>query len=179
MKAKELRDMSEEEAVVAAQSVTRVPIYFILEDVLDTYNIGGLFRLADALAISKMYLCGDCEVPPNHKIKKASVGTYKVVPWEYKETAKAAIDILRDQYAKDLQVVAIEQDSRSKDYRNIIYRSPVVFIAGNETDGVKKQTLDICNSIAEIPMRGTNTSLNVIVATSIVSYYAIDQLQKT
>jgi tRNA G18 (ribose-2'-O)-methylase SpoU len=72
--------------------IKRFPIYFILENVYDTYNIGGLFRLADALAIEKIYLCGECETPPNHKIKKASVGTDKVVSWEYKQTSALAIE---------------------------------------------------------------------------------------
>ena len=95
LNAKELRDVKEEDIVDKLKTIKRRPTYFILENIYDTYNIGGLFRLADALAIEKIYICGESEIPPNSKIKKASIGTYKVVPWEYKKTAKEAIEELR------------------------------------------------------------------------------------
>ncbi len=95
LNAKELRDVDEKEVADKLKLIKRRPIYFILENIYDTYNIGGLFRLADALAIEKIYLCGEMEVPPNSRIKKASIGTYKVVPWEYKKTAGEAIEELR------------------------------------------------------------------------------------
>ncbi len=172
LKARELREVSEDVALQKSKLVVRVPLYLILEDVYDTYNIGGLFRLADALAASEIYLCGDCEIPPNHKIKKASVGTYKVVTWKYLKTASDAIAELRLKTKNKIQIVGVEQDSRSKDYREIQYSSPLALVVGNETSGVKKKTLDLCDLVAEIPMYGINTSLNVIVATSIVAYFA-------
>src|SRR5437773_9452460 len=95
LNAKELRTVEEKEAVERAKKLVRRPLYLILENIYDTYNIGGLFRLADALAIEKIYLCGQTEIPPNAKIKKASIGTYKVVPWEYKKTAREAVQDLR------------------------------------------------------------------------------------
>src|SRR3989339_1327760 len=95
LNAKELRDVKEVDIVEKLKTIKRRPMYFILENIYDTYNIGGLFRLADALAIEKMYICGESEIPPNSKIKKASIGTYKVVPWEYRKTAKEAIDDLK------------------------------------------------------------------------------------
>ncbi len=96
LNARELRDLEEKKAKGEMGEVRRNPIYFILENIYDTYNIGGLFRLADALAVEKIYLCGQMETPPNHKIKKASIGTYKVVNWKYCKTAKEAIDDLKN-----------------------------------------------------------------------------------
>ncbi len=95
LNAQQLRDLEEQHAIGEVRTIRRNPIYFILENIYDTYNIGGLFRLADALAIEKMYLCGDTEIPPNSRIKKASIGTYKVVDWQYKKTVKEAISEVR------------------------------------------------------------------------------------
>ena len=95
LNAKELRTVDEKDISDKLKSIKRRPIYFILENIYDTYNIGGLFRLADALSIEKMYICGQSEIPPNSKIKKASIGTYKVVPWEYCKTAADAIKKLK------------------------------------------------------------------------------------
>ena len=69
LNAKELRTVDESIVKEQTAHIVRHPIYFILENVYDTYNIGGLFRLADAIGVSKMYLCGQMEIPPNSKIK--------------------------------------------------------------------------------------------------------------
>ena len=65
--------------------IKRNPIYLVCDRVLDTYNIGSLFRLADAIAAEKIYLCGDMEYPPSSRIHKSAVGTEVWVPWEKKE----------------------------------------------------------------------------------------------
>ena len=44
--------------------IKRNPIYLVLDNVIDTYNIGSMFRLADAIAAEKIYICGDTEYPP-------------------------------------------------------------------------------------------------------------------
>jgi len=47
--------------------IKRNPIYFVLDQVIDTYNIGSLFRLADAVAVTKMYHCGQMKYPPSSR----------------------------------------------------------------------------------------------------------------
>src|SRR3990167_2696484 len=83
-------------------------IYIVLDNVLDTYNVGAIFRLADAVSAKKVYLCGQTETPPNHKIKKASINTTEWVEWEYAETAVSAVKSLKLK-VKSLQIIAIEQ----------------------------------------------------------------------
>ena len=61
---------------------SRQKIYIILDNVLDTYNIGSVFRLADAVGAKKILLCSGSETPPNHRIKKSSVGTWQWEEWE-------------------------------------------------------------------------------------------------
>lgn len=191
LNAKELRGVNENEIAGRLETIKRRPIYFILENIYDTYNIGGLFRLADALAIEKIYLCGEMEVPPNSRIKKASIGTYKVVPWEYKKTAVEAISELRssDQWivtsdwnkSKNkslttnhqslITVIAVEQHPTSIPYQKANYSLPLALILGNESYGVTDETLSLVDQIVEIPMWGINKSLNVIVSAAIVSYW--------
>ena len=166
LNAQELRNLDENTKL----DIKRHPIYFILDNVYDTYNIGGLFRLADALAIEKMYLCGVSDIPPNPKIKKASIGTYKVVPWEYKKNTEEAIEDLRSEH-KNIQIIAVEQNEKSKPFDEIIYSLPVALIFGNETSGVSPEVIKKCDVCAEIPMWGINKSLNVIISAGIVSYF--------
>ena len=183
LNAKQLREVEEDEELAKRVSqLKRQPIFFILENVYDTYNIGGIFRLADAIGVEKLYICGQTEIPPNHKIKKASIGTYKVVPWEYKPTAKDVIDELRARFSqiedpsnrgeKSISIYAVEQSDHSIPYTDAPYTLPLALILGNETYGVLPETLDLVDHIVEIPMWGINKSLNVIVSAAIVAYYA-------
>src|SRR3989344_9184016 len=88
--------------------IKRSDIYIVLDNVLDTYNIGSIFRLADAVVAKKIYLCGGTETPPNHRIKKASINTTEVVEWEYCESAVEAIEKCKVQSERVLQIVAVE-----------------------------------------------------------------------
>ena len=157
------------------QSLVRKPIVMILENVYDTFNIGGIFRLADALGVAKIYLCGETTTPPNSRIHKASCGTYKVVPWTYCKTARDAI--VNFQTSKEWEgvkkIIAIEQSPASLPYTSIHPSYPLALVVGNETNGITLETLALCDTTVEIPMWGINKSLNVIVSASIVSYHFI------
>ena len=176
LNAKELRDVKEEDIIDKLKTIKRRPMYFILENIYDTYNIGGLFRLADALSIEKIYICGESEIPPNSKIKKASVGTYKVVPWEYCKSASEAIADLRSKIKNKkskIKIIAVEQVKHSIPYTKADYSTPIALILGNETSGITEETLKLADQVVEIPMWGINKSLNVIVSAAIVSYWAL------
>src|SRR6185437_9490356 len=123
------------------KKIKRNPVYIIVDNVLDTYNIGAIFRLADAVAVEKVYLCGGTETPPHHRIKKASINTTEWVPWEYKKTALDAINELRKN-VHDIQIISVEQNDRSVPYDEIAYTFPVALIIGHETDGVSQEAME-------------------------------------
>lgn len=175
LNAKQLRDADPEEIKKRLKEIKRRPLFFILENIYDTYNIGGMFRLADALNVGKIFLCGQTETPPNHKIKKASIGTDKIVPWEYKKNALLAVEELRQQ-EKGIKIYAVEQSASSLDYQKACYEAPLALILGNETFGVTPETLAAVDQTVVIPMYGINRSLNVIVAAAIVSYWVSQKL---
>ena len=156
------------------KKLTKNPIYIILDNVLDTYNIGAIFRLADATSVEKVIICGESETPPNHRIKKASINTTEWVNWEYEENALKAIKSLRVK-VKNLQVIAIELSSNSVPYEKIDYKFPVALVVGHESDGVSKEVLKEADKIAELPMFGVNISLNVMVSLGIVLYKVIEK----
>lgn len=157
-------------------SITKYPIFIVLDNVLDTYNIGSIFRLADAVAVQKIYICGESLTPPHTRIKKASVNTWQWVDWEYAENAVDAVSKLRTQIPK-LKIVAVEQDARSKRFDQVKYELPSALVVGNETHGVSKEVLDMADLIVELPMFGINTSLNVMVSCGIVLYKIVQQSQ--
>lgn len=152
------------------------PIYLVLDNVLDTYNIGSVFRLGDAIAAEKIYICGEhSEYPPSSRIHKAAVGTEEWVAWEHSDSVIQSISELKKQ---GVQIVAVEQDSRSIPYTLLPtnLRLPVALVVGHETTGVSKEVLDMADLIVEMPMFGINKSINVWGSLAIISYKVIESL---
>jgi tRNA G18 (ribose-2'-O)-methylase SpoU len=154
------------------QLIKRQPFVLVLDNVLDTYNIGCFFRLADALAAQKIFLCGSVVTPPNIKIHRSSIGTWKWVPWQH---FSSTLDCLKSLKSQGYQIVACEQSSKSFDYRKAKYKKPVALVLGNESDGVGESVLKKCDLSVEIPMFGVNRSLNVLVAASVLSYSIVTE----
>ncbi|OGC92443.1 hypothetical protein A3D85_00770 [Candidatus Amesbacteria bacterium RIFCSPHIGHO2_02_FULL_47_9] len=175
MNAKQLRVTKPTESEL--EKIERKPIYLVLDNVLDTYNIGSIFRLADAVAAREVILCGGTERPPSSRIHKAAVGTEEWVPWRYFDTAREAIVELR-RVSHELCVIAIEQDPRSTKILSfklqISNLQPVALVLGHETEGISKEVLDMADVIVEIPMYGVNKSLNVHVAAAVVVYKILE-----
>ncbi len=157
------------------KTIKRNPIYLVLDRVIDTYNIGSLFRLGDAIAAEKLYICGDTEYPPSSRIHKAAVGTEEWVPWEKRSTALEAIQELKE---KGVQIVAVEQSPASVSYSILPtkLKFPCAIIVGNETDGISKEVLDAADITIELPMFGVNKSFNVWGSAAITAYKVLESL---
>lgn len=177
LNAKELRTMEVDPAI--ATSLPKNPITIVCDNVLDTYNVGSIFRLADAVAAQKVILCGATLTPPNSRIKKASINTTGWVDWEYAETAVGVLSRMKQENPK-LSIVAVEQDERSKPFYKVTYEFPLAIVVGHETTGVTREVLDMADMIVEMPMWGINTSLNVMVSAGIILYEIMKQrMQQT
>lgn len=153
--------------------IHRRPLYIVLDNVMDTYNIGSIFRLADAVAAREVILCGGSEMPPSSRIHKAAVGTEEWVPWQYFPSAKTALLGLKSQVS-GLKVIVVEQDPMAILLTDLKIRvsdvQPVTVVVGHETKGVSKEVLSMADVIVEIPMSGINKSLNVHVSAAVVLY---------
>jgi tRNA G18 (ribose-2'-O)-methylase SpoU len=145
----------------------------ILPDIRSAINVGAIFRTADAIGISKIYLTGWTPRPTDKfgriqkDIAKSALGAETWIPWEYKKTLIPLITYLKkDGYT----IIAIEQDDRAIDYRKIKKEDKVAIIMGPEVTGLSKNILDKCDIIVEIPMYGKKESLNVSVACGVALF---------
>lgn len=139
----------------------------ILDNIRSTYNVGAIFRTADAAGISKIYLSGYTPAPVDKfgrkrkDIAKSALGAEETVVWEsVKNTEKIVKELKKQKY----KIIAIEQSEDSKDYKKIKVGPKTAFILGTEVTGLSKKTLSLCDIVAEIPMKGNKESLNVSVA---------------
>ncbi len=146
----------------------------ILDNVRSAHNVGSIFRTADALGVSKLYLCGITPVPDgigsraNRDIAKTALGAEQTVVWERK---KRSADAIRQCKKDGYRIVALEQDARSVDVRKFRINKPVALVLGTEVSGISKRVLERCDTIVQIPMLGSKESLNVSVAFGVAGYW--------
>lgn len=149
----------------------------VLHDIRSVFNVGALFRTADAVGITHVILSGFSPTPIDRfgraraDFAKCSLGSEKTVSWEYVKTPVTKIKKLK---TRGFKVVGVEQDKSSIDYKKIKKTKKMVFILGTETTGISKSLLKLCDTIVEIPMQGMKESLNVSVAGGIVLYRVLD-----
>lgn len=152
----------------------------IIHDVRSVVNVGAMFRTADAVGIDKIYLTGYTPAPVDRfgrkrgDLAKSALGAEDFVLWEQKKSLPA---LMRSLKREKFQIVAIEQDENSIDYRKLkshkLKAKKLAFIVGPEVTGISKNILDKCDVIVEIPMKGKKESLNVSVACGVVLFAII------
>jgi len=144
--------------------------FVICDNIRSLENIGSIFRTADALGVTKIFLCGIAGTPPNHKISKTALGAEKTIPFEYHKQTWRLIKKLKKE---KVFVVALEQSSKSIEYTKLKSNFPMALVIGNEVNGVSKKTLDLADKTIYLPMHGKKESLNVSVAFGVAGYEII------
>lgn len=152
----------------------RFPVVTVLENIRSLYNVGSLFRAADAVRIAYMYLCGYTPHPPRKEIEKTALGSSESVPWEHSTKTASVIRMLKNQ---GFTIAALEHTTASVSYYSYEYSYPLCVVVGNEVEGISNEVLSLCDVALEIPMFGIKHSLNVAVAYGIVVYHAVMQYQ--
>ncbi|MBQ8710625.1 MAG: RNA methyltransferase [Bacteroidaceae bacterium] len=84
----------------------KMPLIVVLDDVRSMYNVGSVFRTADAFRVEAIYLCGITAQPPHPEIHKTALGAEDTVAWQYFPTALDAVHALKQQ---GYTVYSIEQ----------------------------------------------------------------------
>ncbi|MFA5392623.1 MAG: TrmH family RNA methyltransferase [Candidatus Paceibacterota bacterium] len=143
----------------------------ILDNIRSTYNVGAIFRTADAAGVLKIYLCGITPSPPNPKISKVALGAEKFIPFEKIKNTWRLLEELKDE---NYFLISIEQGKNSKDIfkitSKILKRKKIALILGPEVKGLSSKILKRTNLQLEIPMHGKKESLNVAVAFGVAVY---------
>lgn len=149
----------------------KTPVIAVLENIRSAYNVGSVFRTADAFLLEAIYITGYTCTPPHKEIKKTALGAEDTVEWKYFANAAEAIVILKEQGYK---VYAVEQVVNSIALQNLSLsaKEKVAFVFGNEVSGVESSTIALCDECVEIPQFGTKHSLNIATAAGVVLWEA-------
>ncbi len=164
-------DLYEEHKAPRFSACPGVPrIEVLLDNIRSVYNVGSIFRTADAAGIARLHLCGITPTPEHPRLKKTALGADESIPWDYSSNGLFAA---ADLQARGLRLWALEGGDRSEPIFSCapdLSLGPVGLVIGNEVCGVDPAIISLCERVLGIPMQGVKTSLNTAVAFGIAVF---------
>ncbi|MFT6440796.1 MAG: tRNA G18 (ribose-2'-O)-methylase SpoU [Salibacteraceae bacterium] len=159
------------------KSAEKFPVVVVLDNIRSAFNIGSIFRTADALAIESVYLCGITATPPHREIYKTALGASESVDWKYFQNTMDSISALKK---NGFIILSLEQVEDSLMLDNFISTkdSKYAVVVGNEVDGVMQEVIESSDVCIEIPQYGTKHSYNVSVSAGIALWDIIGKIKR-
>lgn len=139
-------------------------IHLIAHDIRSRENVGALFRLSDALGVTKLWLTGYTAAPPDEKIHKTALGAEAWVPFE---AVLSIDDVLRRLEQEGIPCYALEKTEGAMTLPEAPDVDCLALLLGTETTGVPASLLERCVGVIQIPQVGKKESLNVSMAAAI------------
>ena len=134
----------------------------VIDGVVDTTNIGAIFRSAAALGIDAVLLTPTSCDPLNRRAVRVSMGSVFLVPWTWLDTYSTLHDL-----GFKTAAMALTDDSISLDDPRLKAEERLAIIMGTEGDGLPKQTIAEADYVVRIPMKHQVDSLNVAAAAAV------------
>ncbi|MFN8551783.1 MAG: TrmH family RNA methyltransferase [Candidatus Obscuribacterales bacterium] len=149
----------------------------LVEDVRSLWNVGSIFRSADGAGFGQLFLSGITGCPPRKEIAKTSLGAEDHLVWSY---FLSAVDVIPELKKAGVLIVGLERNQQSIDLEQTLstdkLQTPLCLIVGNEVTGLSVESLDLCDVVCHLPMRGFKESLNVAVAFGVAAYLLSSKL---
>lgn len=150
----------------------RMPSFALLDNIRSVWNVGSIFRTADAVGLGGLYLCGMTATPPRKDMEKTALGATLTVPWDFWQNSLDCAHRVKDQ---GMALVALEQAPGARDWQELDFPFPHCFVVGHEVSGVSTDILKLADEVVEIPMAGVKHSLNVAVSFGVLAFQIRNQ----
>ena len=145
----------------------QIKLAVLLQDWEDPYNVGGMFRVADACGLDEIILSGRSPEPGHPQVSVTSLGNHRRVAWRnLGRNEDAAASLVSEGYV----LIAVEIAEGAVNYKDCAYPEKVCLVLGNEARGVYGSVMKHCTAAVMIPMAGKGRSLNVHVAGAVVAF---------
>ena len=143
----------------------------VLENVVDSTNVGAIIRSAAALGIDAVLLTPSCCDPLNRRAVRVSMGTVFQIPWAYigeqpADWPSPGLDWLNELGFKTA-AMALREDSVSIDDEGLAAEPKLAIVLGTEGTGLTTRTIADCDYTVRIPMQHGVDSLNVAAASAV------------
>lgn len=143
-----------------SRATSRPGMRVYLEDIRSPFNVGSVFRTAEALGFEEIILSPECADPLHPRALRTSMGTVERLPWRRAPTSELAA--MEGVFALEVGGIALQEFD---------FPLPGIMVVGSEELGISRETLGFCRrGCAEIPLVGTKASLNVATAFGIAGF---------
>ena len=152
----------------------------VLEGIVDSTNVGAIFRSAAALNMDAVLINPSCCDPLCRRAVRVSMGTVFQVPWgQLGETPadwpEKGMDILHSLGFKTA-AMALSDRSVSIDDEQLAKEPKLAIVLGTEGDGLAAGTIASCDYTVKIPMSHGVDSLNVAAASAVAFWQLVEQI---
>ena len=136
-------------------------VYVYAEDIRAPFNLGSIFRTAEAFGAEKILLSKGCVSPEQPRAQRSAMGCTRFLPWEYRPLESLPTGI---------PVFALETGGTP--ITSFSFPKQGIVLLGSEELGLSAEALkSVSAGIVSIPMKGIKASLNVAVAFGILMQY--------
>ena len=135
----------------------------VIDGVVDTTNIGAIFRSAAALGIDGVLLSRTSCDPLNRRAIRVSMGTVFLVPWTWLDQPVGWLETVGFKTV----AMALTEKSVPLDDPQLMAEKRLAIVMGTEGDGLPVDTIASCNYVVRIPMAHHVDSLNVAAASAV------------
>lgn len=143
-------------------------LILILDGVEDPHNLGACMRSAEALGVMAVVVPKHGSVKNTAVVSKVASGAMEVLPLVVVTNLAYFIEQIK---SAGVWIVGASHEATQSVYQ-YDFKGPVAIVLGGEGKGLRRLTQELCDSLVNIPMMGTVSSLNVSVATGITLYEA-------
>jgi 23S rRNA (guanosine2251-2'-O)-methyltransferase len=160
-----------EELIDRAFRKSATPLFLVLDCIEDPRNFGAILRVADAAGVDGVVFQTRRSAGLTPVVYKASAGAIVHVNLAEVVNIKHALTQMKE---RNITIIGAEADSPSSLW-DIDMKVPLAIIVGSEGEGIRRTVRDMCDAVVNLPMQGTVNSLNVSVATGIITYEVMRQ----
>lgn len=149
---------------------SEIPLVIVAESVEKPGNLGAILRTADAAQVDAVIVCDPRVDLWNPNVIRASRGAVFTVPTVEVESPNA-LAWLR---SRKMRVLAATPSAEAL-YTDVNLREPLAILVGTEDEGLTDFWMQNADLKVKIPLMGKVNSLNVSIATALITYEAVRQ----
>lgn len=139
----------------------------VLEGIVDSTNIGAIFRSAAALGMDGILLTQTCCEPLCRRAVRVSMGTVFQIPWAYFTHESSNWQAYLKQFGFKTAAMALNDKAVSIEDPSLCAEEKLAIVLGTEGDGLSAKTIENCDYNVVIPMHHNVDSLNVAAASAV------------
>ena len=153
----------------------KFPVILICDGVQSPANIGGLFRICEAMGVERIIFCGTGVDVSSPRLKKTARNTINAVNFTVENDIASELQKLKK---ANYLLIALEITANSISLESFeLDKQKIALVIGNEQLGISAEVLDLVQQTIHIEMFGKNSSMNVVQATGIGLYSLVNKLK--